>query len=196
MQLFERHTVKSFAYVMHLAAKKGCEDMLVLASGEPIEETLRVVRSRAGCLAAELLKLEQGDASRKQRSRPVVNAYARRRHKERYATNPRYKLECCVRAHIAHALRTVGGRKTAPTFTSLGYTAQQLQDHLTPLLRPGMTWSNHGSVWHIDHKRPVSWFSFNPDNPEAFIAECWALTNLQPLFARENLSKQARYSHA
>jgi hypothetical protein len=33
-RLFERHTVKSFAYVMHLAAKKRSEDMLVMVCTE------------------------------------------------------------------------------------------------------------------------------------------------------------------
>ena len=195
-RLFERHTVKSFAYVMHLAAKKSSEDMLVMASGLPFWETIKVIRSRASELAAEIHAIEKREANRVEQAKPGRNAYARRFHSERYASDPKFKLECCIRAHIRHALRKVGAKKTARSFEALGYTAQELKDHITSLLQPGMTWENHGTVWHIDHKRPVSWFKFDADNPSEFIAECWALENLQPLSARENLSKQARYEHA
>lgn len=45
--------------------------------------------------------------------------------------------------------------------------------------------------WHIDHKLPVA--SFNFDSPEHLdFKKCWALENLQPLWAKENISKGAK----
>jgi hypothetical protein len=41
---------------------------------------------------------------------------------------------------------------------------------------------------HIDHKRPIASFNFNSYKDKEF-KECWALNNLQPLWAEENLSK-------
>lgn len=57
--------------------------------------------------------------------------------------------------------------------------------------KPGMSWGNHGE-WHIDHKRPIASYDFSSADDPAF-KECWSLENLQPLWAKENLSKGARY---
>lgn len=50
-----------------------------------------------------------------------------------------------------------------------------------------MTWNNHGE-WHIDHKKPVTAFDTNAD-----IKEVCALSNLQPLWAEDNLRKKNNY---
>jgi 5-methylcytosine-specific restriction endonuclease McrA len=46
-------------------------------------------------------------------------------------------------------------------------------------------------LWHIDHIIPISSFSFSsPEDPEFKAA--WALTNLRPLWAAQNISKGAK----
>jgi hypothetical protein len=49
-----------------------------------------------------------------------------------------------------------------------------------------MSWDNYGTVWHIDHKIPVSAFNLRCEED---IKRCWALKNLQPMFADENVMK-------
>jgi 5-methylcytosine-specific restriction endonuclease McrA len=50
-----------------------------------------------------------------------------------------------------------------------------------------MTWENFGD-WHVDHRVPLASFNYaSADDPEFRAA--WALTNLQPLWKRENLRK-------
>jgi hypothetical protein len=52
-----------------------------------------------------------------------------------------------------------------------------------------MTWENYGPVWHVDHIRPCVSFDFlDPAQQRA----CFHYTNLQPLFALENLKKGGR----
>lgn len=63
--------------------------------------------------------------------------------------------------------------------------------HLEGLLKDGMSWDNYGREWHIDHKLPKSSFIFNSDKDEDF-KRCWALKNLQPLLALENLKKSRK----
>lgn len=42
-----------------------------------------------------------------------------------------------------------------------------------------------------DHARPIASFNFNsPDDKE--FKDCWALSNLRPLEAKENMSKGSR----
>ena len=59
--------------------------------------------------------------------------------------------------------------------------------HIEKKFVSGMSWSNYGR-WHIDHIKPISKFNFVKPEDEDF-KRCWALKNLQPLWAEENLSK-------
>jgi hypothetical protein len=52
-----------------------------------------------------------------------------------------------------------------------------------------MTRENHG-LWHVDHIRPCA--SFDLTDPEQQ-AICFHYTNLQPLWAIDNIKKGARY---
>lgn len=76
----------------------------------------------------------------------------------------------------------------------VGYTLDELRAHLESRFLPGMSWENFGD-WHIDHARPLASFSFTgPADPDFRAA--WALSNLQPLWALDNIRKGARYAAA
>lgn len=102
--------------------------------------------------------------------------------------NPQYRIEATIRARVHRTLTR--GRKNAPTFIMLGYSVSDLREHLERRFLPGMTWQNYGQ-WHIDHVRPLSSFAYDSPNDPAF-RNAWALTNLQPLWAADNIRKHAR----
>jgi len=83
--------------------------------------------------------------------------------------------------------------KAGRTWESLvGYSVWDLQVHLQSKFTDGMTWERFlkGEI-HIDHIIPKSRFHYEtPDDPEFKI--CWGLNNLQPLWAKDNLSKGAK----
>jgi hypothetical protein len=75
-----------------------------------------------------------------------------------------------------------------------GVTLPELRRHLAEQFKPGMTWENYGiDGWHIDHKRPCA--SFNLADPEQQKV-CFHYTNLQPLWAAENMAKGAHLCEA
>jgi hypothetical protein len=98
------------------------------------------------------------------------------------------RLEVRIAALMGYSLK---GKKAGCRWESLvGYTLARLMRHLERKFAPGMSWGNIGK-WHIDHKRPRSSFVYDsPDDPQ--FQACWALKNLQPLWAIDNLSKGAR----
>lgn len=64
--------------------------------------------------------------------------------------------------------------------------------HLEAQFAPGMTWENRGE-WHVDHIRPLA--SFDLTDPEQ-LRTASHYTNLQPLWASDNLAKGARLDWA
>jgi len=113
---------------------------------------------------------------------------ARKRRKTQSARN---KLHGSISTAVLKSLKGAG--KGGSWTTILGYNADDLQKHLESLFQPGMTWENHGFYgWHIDHIRPMVSFDFQTTEDEDF-HKCWAMSNLQPLWAKENMTKGAKY---
>ena len=108
--------------------------------------------------------------------------------KKRWA-NPKFRVEHAIRTGI-HAEIKQASKAGRKTFDLLGYTPKELFERLEKLFLPGMTWENFGE-WHIDHIVPLSAHNYEtPDDID--FKRAWALTNLQPLWAKENLSKGSR----
>lgn len=122
----------------------------------------------------------------KDKNRQEHNARIR----ERLRTDRNYALNNRIRAAIGLALR---GKKNGKTWQSIvGYSAETLRRHLERQFTAGMSWAAflRGEI-HIDHRRPVSSFRFDGPDDEQF-RDCWSLSNLQPLWARDNLQKHAQ----
>jgi hypothetical protein len=122
----------------------------------------------------------------------IDEALARKRQKRRdYINNrsrsPQERIRSNIASRIWYALRGYRGG----LFSRVGYTVEQLQAHLEARFQEGMTWDNYGA-WHIDHIKPV--VLFDQTNPVEFM-KCWALSNLQPLWSRDNIRKGAKYAH-
>jgi hypothetical protein len=107
--------------------------------------------------------------------------------KRRLKNNPSYKLSVNIRRRILLALK--GTTKSKSTLNLLGCSVSELWQHLESKFQPGMTKENHG-VWHIDHIKPCA--SFDLTKPEEQ-EKCFHYTNLQPLWAKDNLSKGAKW---
>lgn len=108
------------------------------------------------------------------------------RKKARLASHPGKRIENAMRARMWAALK---GRSDGALFSRLAYSQSALVTHIEAQFQDGMSWANYGE-WHIDHIKPCA--AFNQDDPVQF-AQCWALENLRPLWARENIRKGARY---
>lgn len=106
-------------------------------------------------------------------------------HKERRQTDPVYKFCETIRSRIRNCFKQ-GGKKILPSMELLGCSGKFLQDWLEHQFTIDMSLDNHGSYWHIDHVIPCAQFNILNETEQV---ECFHWTNLQPLKASENLSK-------
>lgn len=133
----------------------------------------------------ELSANDQLPAS-KEWNRNYQREYQKRRRQE--------SAHAAINARMAAGIRnSLANGKEGRSWESLvGYTIADLMPHLEAQFLPGMNWANRAD-WHIDHRRPLVSFDFQtPDCPQ--FREAWALTNLQPLWAVDNLKKGGRWA--
>lgn len=131
-------------------------------------------------------------------STPIYREYYRLKYQNvsEFATQERVRRQitkALKRDGIADNMRTAINRKgrSNAVEVTLGYSIQSLTEHLQRLFTSGMNWDefSRGNI-HIDHVKPQRLFDCT--NPEEFRA-CWSLSNLQPLWASDNLAKGGKY---
>lgn len=110
---------------------------------------------------------------------------------KKYRTNPVWVMKRRVSSAVSNFLSKRDGYKSKQTFEALPYTPEQLVEHLENQFDDKMTWDNYGSYWSLDHIYPQSKLPYDSLDHPNFI-KCWALENLRPLEATENLRKGNR----
>lgn len=142
-------------------------------------------RTRARYLTARWFKNNQEKVQKYRHTRG--NSITAQRKKRLYHSNIQYRLRDTIRSRLNDALRKQGVKRSLRFEEYIGCTISQLKQHLESNFLSGMSWDNHGKYgWHIDHIKPLS--SFDLSDIEQFKAACH-YTNLQPLWASDNLSK-------
>ena len=106
-------------------------------------------------------------------------------HNNRLKTDIQYKLSCNLRIRLHHAINR--NQKIGSAIKDLGCTIEQLKQYLESKFQAGMTWDNWTlDGWHIDHIKPLA--SFDLTDRKQLLEACH-YTNLQPLWAKDNLTK-------
>lgn len=124
-----------------------------------------------------------------EKNRKKVRARAKKRQDERLKNDPSFKLIRLLRDRVTKAIKKSYTKKASSTRELLGSSVAYVRKHLESQFVDGMSWDNHGE-WHIDHIRPCA--SFDLSDPEQQ-KECFNYKNLQPLWAKDNLSKGDRF---
>lgn len=100
-----------------------------------------------------------------------------------YNTNTLYKLKCILRSRTYSAFKYKGYSKNSKTKEILGIEWEVCKNYIERQFTKGMNWDNQGQ-WHIDHIIPLA----SAKTPKELKKLCH-YTNLQPLWAADNLSK-------
>ena len=121
--------------------------------------------------------------------------------KEKYHNDPAFKFKRTVGISIYHALKKESSSKNGETFTKfVPYSMSEAVFHLEKQFEPWMTWDNWSKydpktwdendpttwTWQLDHIIPQADLPYKTMEDENF-KRCWALENLRPLNAKQNL---------
>jgi hypothetical protein len=113
----------------------------------------------------------------------------RRYYQKKYHSDGDFRMMRNLRSRTFKALN--GELKQDTTINLLGCSLDEFKLHLESLWQEGMNWDNYSyEGWHIDHIRPCS--SFDLLNIEEQ-KECFHFSNLQPLWAKDNLLKGSKW---
>jgi hypothetical protein len=106
----------------------------------------------------------------------------------RLKANPHAHMVKTMRSRIATAMKRYakGYTKTGSSMKYLGCTAIELCRYIEAMFRPRMTWHNYGKAWHLDHVIPCASFDLTQEHERH---RAFHYTNLQPLWAKENIRK-------
>ena len=90
-----------------------------------------------------------------------------------------------LRRRVSLALN--GLNKSKSTIELLGCTIDEFKIYISNKFDSQMSWDNYGIYgWHIDHIIPCSSFDLTDPKQQKI---CFHYTNLQPLWAIDNLKK-------
>jgi len=103
--------------------------------------------------------------------------------------NPKSYLANILRHRVIDRLKNYSKNNRKHTMEYVGCNIDTLRQHLEQQFTIGMTWENQGH-WHIDHIRPCASFNLDNENERHM---CFHYTNLQPLWAFDNMSKNDKY---
>lgn len=124
----------------------------------------------------------------KSANKEQMRLYFTRYFREKYSADPAFRCIQNVRSRYQIALRRAKLGKSGPLQPSLGYSGYELMAHLERQFDRGMSWDNRGD-WHIDHIIPISQYLAEGVTDPAVINR---LSNLRPVWAKENLRKGAK----
>ena len=104
------------------------------------------------------------------------------------ANNKEFKILTNLRRRVNLAL--VGKSKANSTKQMLGCSVDFFKKYIESKFQPGMSWENYGlHGWHIDHIIPCVNFDLSKKSEQL---KCFHYTNLQPLWALDNLKKGSK----
>tara|TARA_Y100000592_G_scaffold27891_1_gene44392 strand:- start:9840 stop:10514 length:675 start_codon:yes stop_codon:yes gene_type:complete len=135
--------------------------------------------------------IQQKDKERKRLLKNDPKKYAD--HKKKYnkwynnrlKTDPSFKLRIYMRNRIKSALKNDSAIKSDKTMSLLGCDLSTLKKHISDKFEKNMEWSNFGK-WHVDHIIPLAAFDLEETEHQKV---AFHYTNLQPLWAEDNLKK-------
>lgn len=148
-------------------------------------------------LAGECKRCRTRNARATRKRNPETYRRLRREQNARVMADPTKRLVKSVRDRTNKALVYAKTRKQKGTSSMkyIGCTRDELRQYIEMQFKPGMNWDNYGRqrgrrrAWHIDHIIPIASFDLSQEEERH---KAFHYTNLQPLWAMDNIKKSNR----
>lgn len=145
-------------------------------------------------------KLALNNKKYREQNKDKLQAKANLNRNQRLKHDPLFKIRQNISNSInAQLLKNNGSKKGISCIKYLSYSIQELKEHIEKQFEFWMSWNNRGKYsinwddndpntwkWQIDHIIPHSMFKYTSMEDEEF-KKCWALSNLRPLSAKQNI---------
>ena len=130
-------------------------------------------------------KLKEYKSNWNEDNKEEMRKYFRDRKRIKMQTDDLYKFKEKLRKRTNVAFNRSSWNKGSSNESLLGCSFEDAKKHIESQFKKGMSWSNYTKDgWHIDHIIPLS----SANTKEELELLC-KYTNLQPLWAFDNLSK-------
>jgi len=171
--------------------KKKCATCNKIKPTTEFHKYKRRYRSKCkGCRYLEGKKYRE-----KTKDDPAIKKGKKEYNRKRYQENAGVRIRSNLSRRINSFLKKE--KDSQSTLNLLGCSIKELKHYLESLFQSGMSWDNYGSVdgdrmkgWQIDHIKPCSSFDLTKESEQK---ECFHYTNLQPLWAIDNIQKGDKY---
>ena len=122
-----------------------------------------------------------------QENKERINEQSTKRKMKRYHSDVEFKLSMSLRNYLRKKLKAHLANKNSSALSLAGCTMEELKAHIESKFEDGMSWENWAlDGWHLDHIIPCSSFDLTIEEEQK---KCFHYTNLQPLWAKDNLCK-------
>ena len=179
--------IRGRSFCLKNADRKKIKKYLKSIEPDKQEKADRFKKYREKNLEKEKLRSKIWRQDNKER----IKEYNKQYNKERYRSDPDFRIRLNLRSRINQAIKKSNSRRFFKLENLIGCTIEQLKIHLESQFIEGMSWENYGE-WHIDHIMPCS--SFDLEKKENQLI-CCNYKNLQPLWAQDNLKKGSRINY-
>jgi|AntDeeMinimDraft_6_1070357.scaffolds.fasta_scaffold08845_2 hypothetical protein len=119
----------------------------------------------------------------------ICQRVSNKKYYEKVKNEEWFVVKSSCRRLLRKLVLSVNGTKDFSTEKYHGYSFKEFKEHIEAFFDDGMCWQNHGE-WHIDHVTSIS------DMLKSGIMDAKtinALSNIRPLWAKDNLRKAAGF---
>lgn len=128
---------------------------------------------------------DKKDKSRKAYNQSPEGIKKRKDYWIKKTKDPSFRMAARLRNRIRKILKHKNINKIDKSFKLIGCSREDLKIYLESKFKDGMSWENYNK-WHIDHIIPCSSFDLTKEEEQR---KCFHYTNLQPLWASDNIRK-------
>ena len=172
---------------MHKKYYDENRDAVLFRAKQYREENKGEIRKRDNAYKARnRLELNRKQLEYQKINAEKLNEYRRRYTKQRRSQDRMFAIRLNMRARFKFELAKRGEKQSTKTNKYLGCTWEFLRGYLASKFTDEMSWDNYGD-WHVDHIIPLA----SARTKDELIKLCH-YSNLQPLWAFDNLSKGAK----